>query len=327
VVLRALYFVAVLSGLLLAAPNAPSDLWFDQITKNSVTLHWRDNSDDESGFKIYRDGELIYIAKENATSFKDTFLYHNREYLYEIKATDDPILDVDMKRRFRVIKSAFENSDTNLQYWYAENINDGRGVTAGISGFTTGTWDLGELLRRYENVRPDNRLSKFRYIVDKRELSEDEERELILAWGEEANSSKEFRDVQDKMDDELYFYPAMDQSYKRGFIYPVTMFEVYDAYIQHGLESEVLDGVKIKGVNDLFKESDEIYDGGDEIEYLKVFLNVREETLDSTSGWEDTSYRVKAVRDIVDNDNIYLKPVIHLKLRYDNGSVDEFDID
>ena len=33
--------------------------------------------------------------------------------------------------------SAFENSTTEVQYGYAENLGDGRGVTAGRAGFTT----------------------------------------------------------------------------------------------------------------------------------------------------------------------------------------------
>src|SRR5262245_33374802 len=48
-------------------------------------------------------------------------------------------LDADQRRRVDQLISAFENSTTEIQYDYAENIDDGRGVTAGRAGFTTAT--------------------------------------------------------------------------------------------------------------------------------------------------------------------------------------------
>jgi hypothetical protein len=72
-----------------ATPNNPSNLTFNNITTNSVTLHWIDNSDDESGFKIFRDGSLIAIVKSNVTTYTDSKLTESTTYEYTIKATDD----------------------------------------------------------------------------------------------------------------------------------------------------------------------------------------------------------------------------------------------
>jgi lysophospholipase L1-like esterase len=70
------------------APINPSDLYFTDIKTDSVTLNWSDNSDNETGFKIYRDGVLIFTTGENITSFKDVGLSSSRTYNYTIKATN-----------------------------------------------------------------------------------------------------------------------------------------------------------------------------------------------------------------------------------------------
>lgn len=55
------------------------------------------------------------------------------------------------KEVFALVSSA-ENSSTDYaeQYAYIEDIGDGRGYTAGIIGFTTGTGDLLEVVERYD---------------------------------------------------------------------------------------------------------------------------------------------------------------------------------
>jgi subtilisin family serine protease len=67
----------------------PSSLRFTNVTSTSVTLNWKDNSVIESGFKIFRDGELIHTTKKNETSFTDRDLNSQTKYKYTIKATDD----------------------------------------------------------------------------------------------------------------------------------------------------------------------------------------------------------------------------------------------
>jgi hypothetical protein len=74
---------------LFAVPNNPSNLTFNAVTKNSITLNWRDNSDNEFGFKIFRNGKLIKIVKADVVSFRDSGLKEDTTYKYTIKATDD----------------------------------------------------------------------------------------------------------------------------------------------------------------------------------------------------------------------------------------------
>ena len=57
--------------------------------KGEIALSWRDNSDNEDGFKIYRDGRLIFIAKRDSTEYVDKGLEKGRFYAYTIKAFND----------------------------------------------------------------------------------------------------------------------------------------------------------------------------------------------------------------------------------------------
>ena len=67
--------------------KAPSNLTFSDINQTSVVLHWVDNSDNEDGFKIFRDEKLIFVTDKNVTSYKDTGLEPSHTYKYTIKAT------------------------------------------------------------------------------------------------------------------------------------------------------------------------------------------------------------------------------------------------
>src|SRR4051812_49562031 len=59
--------------------------------------------------------------------------------------------------------SSAENSslDWKAQYKYIEDIGDGRGYTAGIIGFCSGTGDMLELIQAYTNTKPSNVLAKY----------------------------------------------------------------------------------------------------------------------------------------------------------------------
>jgi hypothetical protein len=74
--------------LLIAVPIAPSNKNFYPLSSTAVSLNWSDNSSTEQGFKIFRDGVLIHITKENETHFTDTGLQPNTSYDYVVAATD-----------------------------------------------------------------------------------------------------------------------------------------------------------------------------------------------------------------------------------------------
>ena len=69
-------------------PKAPSDITAN-VSSTSVLLSWKDNSDNESGFNIYRDDELIYTTAMDATSYLDENLTADTSYTYEVRAVNE----------------------------------------------------------------------------------------------------------------------------------------------------------------------------------------------------------------------------------------------
>lgn len=73
------------------------------------------------------------------------------------------LTDKDKKETAMELVSSAENSSLNWkkQYSYIEDIKDGRGYTAGIIGFCSGTGDMLEVVKNYTQEQPDNKLAKF----------------------------------------------------------------------------------------------------------------------------------------------------------------------
>jgi len=326
--LKKLSFLALLTTLLLATPNKPSNLTFTDKRKNSVTLHWVDNSDDEKGFKIYRREtldddsslDLIYITKPNETSYKDTFLYADTNYTYEVNATDFSTLNKEQKRVAEQVISVFENNTTQIQYDYAEDINDSRGVTAGRVGFTTETGDLLELLKRYNNTVIGSKIGSYVHkLRNKEEFEPYEQDAFIDDWKYEVANSKLFIDIQDKLSDEMYYYPAMQRAYDLNLTLPVSLLVMYDTNVQHGMDHETIDNVYIAGLNDIIELTD---NKDSEDDWIREFLGNREYILNHTKGWEKTDYRIAELWDILEG-NPSLAP---FKMYVDKWDYEEFDI-
>ena len=78
-------------------PSAPSSLSSTAASASRIDLGWKDNSDDETGFKIERklsteaDNAFSQIGKasENATSYSDTGLSPSTAYVYRVRAYND----------------------------------------------------------------------------------------------------------------------------------------------------------------------------------------------------------------------------------------------
>ncbi|MFJ9843199.1 chitosanase [Kitasatospora sp. NPDC101155] len=152
-------------------------------------------------------------------------------------------LTPDQRRRADQLISVFENSTTAIQYAYAENINDGRGVTAGRAGFTTNDGDALKVVRAYTAVSPDNPLARFIPELERLAAAGSgdtgglPEGDYIAAW-KQAAEDPAFRQVQDDQVDQRYFTPAMSQADQLGLTTALARAELYDASIQHGNGSE-----------------------------------------------------------------------------------------
>ncbi|MDV2988839.1 MAG: fibronectin type III domain-containing protein [Dehalogenimonas sp.] len=68
------------------APSPPSNLVALTPSSSSVSLQWSDNSSNESGFRVYRDGSLIGTVNTNTNIFPDKGLQPGKTYTYIVKA-------------------------------------------------------------------------------------------------------------------------------------------------------------------------------------------------------------------------------------------------
>jgi len=70
------------------SPTAPVGLTSVAKSPTQADLAWTDNSSNETGFKIYRNGVLITTTDAGVTTFSDTGLACGTTYMYEIKAVN-----------------------------------------------------------------------------------------------------------------------------------------------------------------------------------------------------------------------------------------------
>ncbi len=91
------------------APLNPGGLILEAQSSTSVHLNWIDNSTDETGFKIFRDGILIATTGVDVTSYIDDELLANTTYTYTVKSTND------VANPFNAIKALIELSNNGLE--------------------------------------------------------------------------------------------------------------------------------------------------------------------------------------------------------------------
>ena len=77
--------------------------------------------------------------------------------------------DSEKKEIAMELVSSAENSslDWKDQYSYIEDIQDGRGYTAGIIGFCSGTGDMLQLVKGYTETKSENLLAKYIEALEK----------------------------------------------------------------------------------------------------------------------------------------------------------------
>ena len=209
----------------------------------------------------------------------------------------------------------FENSTTEIQYAYAEDLGDGRGITSGRAGFTTATCDALEVVERYTEAEPDNGLAGFLPELDRlcAEGSDDTSGlsadEYLAAWAEAAEDPA-FRAVQDEVVDEEYFLPAMAVADDLGLGTALARAQLYDAGIQHGI-GEDPDGLPalVERTTAAVGPPDE---AGEEA-WLDEFLRQRIATLEdptdpaTAEAWGESVSRVECMQAIAEMGNLDLE--------------------
>ncbi len=70
-------------------PTTPGGMSSDILSPTEVRLTWRDNSDNEDGFRIYRNGDRVAEVGSNTTSYVDTGLSENTSYTYRVSSYNE----------------------------------------------------------------------------------------------------------------------------------------------------------------------------------------------------------------------------------------------
>lgn len=210
----------------------------------------------------------------------------------------------------RIVSSAENSSlDWRAQYDYIEDIGDGRGYTAGIIGFTTGTHDLLKLVELYTESHPDNALEPYLPAlrsVDGSDSHEGLDPGFTAAWKEEAQKDA-FKRVQDSQRDRVYFDPAVRLA-KRDGLGALGQFIYYDAMVMHGPGDPGFHGIRERAM----AEADTPAEGGDEQSYLDIFLDTRRETMKSEK--RDTTRVDTAQRRFLYDGNLGLRTPLEWKV-------------
>ncbi|SDY82956.1 chitosanase [Amycolatopsis xylanica] len=186
--------------------------------------------------------------------------------------------------------SSAENSslDWKAQYKYIEDIGDGRGYTAGIIGFCSGTGDMLDLVEYYSQTTPGNPLQK--YLPALRKVNGTDSHAglgsaFVSDW-KKAAATDAFKNAQNHERDRVYFNPSVAQGKADG-LSNLGQFAYYDAAVMHGFDG---DSTSFKGIRSAaLKKAKPPSQGGDETTYLKAFLVERKRVMKQEEAHSDTS--------------------------------------
>ncbi len=234
--------------------------------------------------------------------------------------------------RALMIMSTFEYSQFALMYGGAHEVEDGRGVTAGIVGFCTGTGDANMVIKKYSESQPHNKLrAKYGERLD-----EIDQEFADTDWSDPIGSLKGLQDKEKGLDfmkdwdslaydlefqkaqlavyEQEYYSPAIDRAKKvktddgKGIQTAAGQLILVDAAIQHGV------GEDEDGLDALLKEAAKAAGPGPtEHEFLNAFLKVRVKHLsgaadaETREAWAESVPRVSALKQILDSGNSDLK--------------------
>lgn len=199
--------------------------------------------------------------------------------------------------------STAENSslDWKAQYKYIEDIGDGRGYTAGIIGFCSGTGDMLELVELYSQRKPGNVLAKYLPAlrrVDGTSSHAGLDPNFVGDWRAAANDA-DFKKAQDDERDRVYFNPSVSRGKSDG-VRTLGQFIYYDAAVMHGYSG--FESIRRKAMARVKTPAQ----GGDETKYLNAFLDERVIEMKTEEAHSDTSRVDDAQRVFLRNGNLLL---------------------
>jgi chitosanase len=209
------------------------------------------------------------------------------------------------------IVSAAENSSLNWrgQFGYIEDIRDGRGYTAGIIGFCSGTSDMLALVEAYTRTKPGNVLAK--YLPALRNVNGSDSHagldpNYTKDW-ETAAADPVFRDAQESERDRVYFNPSVRDGKSDG-VRALGQFAYYDAAVMHGYSG--FRSIRSKALRSAKPPAQ----GGDETEWLRVFMNERKIEMRTEEAHSDTTRVDTAQLEFLNAGNLDLNTPLSFKV-------------
>ncbi|AUJ52635.1 chitosanase [Staphylococcus hominis] len=225
----------------------------------------------------------------------------------------------DLRKRCFALMSAAEDSNFNYSKnydSYSGKEHDGRGITAGLIGFTTGTGDMYEMIKYYDSISPNNPLSKYEKVLKNKHGDDTSGLKGIKdAWHQAyKNDHDNFVKAQNKIIKEQYVDKALEYA-KKDNLSQLGQYIYFDAIIKHGFDGDGSDGPKDWGFkqmrNEAKKDVKTPAEGGNEVHYLKDFVG---KNYDATLDEKNTYGESKDVTDRLDfqmkqlnNNNLDLK--------------------
>ena len=155
------------------------------------------------------------------------------------------------------------------------DISDGRGITAGIIGFTTGTGDMNDMLGYYNKISPNNHLAGYKdhmdhingkqFEKDWHNAYKDDKDRFIKAQNHEVKK--------EVMNDAVKYAKKDGLSQLGQYIY-------FDALVKHGPGNNYQDAPREWGFQAIrhYAQENNVKtpsEGGDESKYLKNFVGKR----------------------------------------------------
>lgn len=219
--------------------------------------------------------------------------------------------DLSKKDIAMTLISSAENStkDWRGQYGYIEDINDGRGYTAGIIGFTTSTDDILNIVTAYSARVPGNVLEP--YIPALTAVRGSGSHQGLdpgfpEAW-KTVSGDDRFKAEQDHERDNVYFLPAVKLAKDDG-LHALGQFIYFDAAVVHGYEG--LEAIRRETLKTVRSPSN----GENEETYLDAFLNERVREMQKEAAHHDVSRIEDAQRVFLKNHNLDLNTPLSWKI-------------
>jgi chitosanase len=236
-------------------------------------------------------------------------------------AADGDLASPPSKEIAMQLVSSAENSslDWRRQYRYIEDIGDGRGYTAGIIGFCSGTGDMLQVVKAYTRKAPDNPLARFLPALRKVNGTDSHQglgRPFVKAWRKAAKDPV-FQAMQDRERDRTYFNPAVALAKKDG-LGALGQFAYYDAAVVHGFRG--LRGLRKRTL----QRADPPSQGESEEFWLKEFLTERLREMKKEPAHAEQLDRItKTQRRFLREGNLALEPPLRWTVNQTKFSIDE----